>query len=482
MNVFTSENAFQKLFTSLDTDWSGVVECEEFVKLGQEAAVSHTVVEFIPLEEVAAVEFDLVPHDMASQISSPFKVSTRALFESRSVTGAESKDRIELRLLTVEGGVNKGRVYVFDLPVDQGRIWVDKLNKQFQEAKKRAERRNFRALYGDSTFQMVRARTRMTYESLTFQISISLVIMFGFLLDMVEAQVLPAKGSPTALKFVRMDMVVTGIFVVELFINVFVNSNERFRPFYSRAANWLDLIIVLISVANIVATFLNVELPNAKLLRIIRISRVVRVFKAFKGLQNLMDACICAFLPVCNTFVLLLVIASVYAILGTNFYAERLPAYFGSFQVSLFTMFEILMGNLGIARLMEGPGKTVWGFQEEEEEAGGAEVGTARREGGMITAPFEVAVFFVSFTLIAVVMMLNVVVAVLCDEFMQQVTRRKEEEANFVLSQQVCMSLSLSLSLSFFLFISLSRSLPQGERDICVYRMCSRTIECVILQ
>ena len=60
MNVFTSENAFQKLFTSLDTDWSGVVECEEFVKLGQEAAVSHTVVEFIPLEEVAAVEFDLV--------------------------------------------------------------------------------------------------------------------------------------------------------------------------------------------------------------------------------------------------------------------------------------------------------------------------------------------------------------------------------------------------------------------------------------
>ena len=36
---------------------------------------------------------------------------------------------------------------------------------------------------------MVRARTRMIYQSLTFQFSISLVIMFGFLLDMVEAQV-----------------------------------------------------------------------------------------------------------------------------------------------------------------------------------------------------------------------------------------------------------------------------------------------------
>ena len=38
------------------------------------------------------------------------------------------------------------------------------------------------------------------------------------------------------------------------------------------------------------------------------------------------------------------------------------------------------------------------------------------------------ALFFVTYILIAGVMLLNVVVAVLCDEFVQQVTRTQEEE------------------------------------------------------
>ena len=45
--------------------------------------------------------------------------------------------------------------------------------------------------------------------------------------------------------------------------------------------------------------------------------------------------------PVCNAFLMLLITASVYAVLGTYFFWQRSPEYFRQFSVSLFTMFQV---------------------------------------------------------------------------------------------------------------------------------------------
>ena len=197
---------------------------------------------------------------------------------------------------------------------------------------------------------------------------------------------------------------------------------------------------MLVSLANVILASWNIEMPNAKLLRLLRIGRIVRLFSTLKDFQKLITAMSAAILPVCNAFAILLVIAAVYAILGTNLFHADSPEYFATFHTSLFTMFQVLSGDSwasGVARSI---------FATKTRGRDGLEASDPA------TDPL-VALFFVSYILIASVMLLNVVVAVLLgessetwskprlrltqvgggvtyhlDEFVQSVTRAKEEE------------------------------------------------------
>ena len=52
--------------------------------------------------------------------------------------------------------------------------------------------------------------------------------MFCFGLDLTEAQLLPAKGSKLAMDLFIMDAVTTGLFTVELLMNVFAHRSVLF--------------------------------------------------------------------------------------------------------------------------------------------------------------------------------------------------------------------------------------------------------------
>lgn len=71
----------------------------------------------------------------------------------------------------------------------------------------------------------------------------------------------------------------------------------------------------------------------------------VRLFSALKDLNRLITAVSKAVVPVCNAFLILLIVAAMYAILGTSFFHHRTPKYFGDFLTSLFTMFQVLSGD-----------------------------------------------------------------------------------------------------------------------------------------
>ena len=86
---------------------------------------------------------------------------------------------------------------------------------------------------------------------------------------------MPAEGSSAEDVFINLDLIITLVFVVELLINIFAHSNDGFKPFYSRPANWFDAAIVAVSLANVILRSAGVELPNTKPLRLLRIGCVV---------------------------------------------------------------------------------------------------------------------------------------------------------------------------------------------------------------
>ena len=212
----------------------------------------------------------------------------------------------------------------------------------FNQAKQQAEYKAFMAKYGSSQFEVFRARTRIMHESDAFQMVLAVFIVSGFLIDIVEAQMMPDAASVEQRVFFELDLVVTGAFLIELLVNLFANSNDGFRPFYSRASNWFDTAITVVSIITVVFTLLGTKIPNAKLFRLLRIGRVFRLFRAFKSLQQLIDACTSAIVPVCNAFFILLIISAVYAILGTSVFSETAPEYFANFHTSLYTMWVMI--------------------------------------------------------------------------------------------------------------------------------------------
>jgi hypothetical protein len=105
-------------------------------------------------------------------------------------------------------------------------------------------------------------------------------------------------------------------------------------------------------------------------------SRVIRLFSALKDLQKILNACSSAVIPVCNAFMILLIIASVYAIVGTTFFYDTSPEYFANFHTSLFTMFQVrVVLGLGCrfrfqvrstrARARAAPALVVWASEGE---------------------------------------------------------------------------------------------------------------------
>ena len=214
---------------------------------------------------------------------------------------------------------------------------------------------------------------------------------------------LPEHGSNAEMTFFFIDAVITSLFTLELIMNIFCHSHNFVADFLCSVSNWFDALIVLASLSNVIF-FLLMDagsvspIPNAKLFRMIRLGRVVRLFSQFKSLQKLINAVSSAILPVCNAFLLLLIIAAVYAILGTYFFRDKQPLYFRDFLTSLFTMFQVLSGDSWASNV----GRSM--FSKCVETADGDK--DCKTET-------DVAFFFISYLLIASIMLLNVVVAVL---------------------------------------------------------------------
>jgi len=166
-----------------------------------------------------------------------------------------------------------------------------------------------------------------------------------------------------------------------------------------------DLLVVAVS---IVALILK-DAPGFSLLRLVRVFRVVRVVRRLQSLRRIVNSLASSIVPMCSAFSVLFLVTSIYAVVAVDLFGEENPVYFGSYSASLFTMFQVCT------------------FDNWAD-------GISRDEDGSVT--FRAAVFFVSFVIIVGWVILNIVVAVLLDEFVESVTKDRNEEIEKVLAQE----------------------------------------------
>lgn len=102
-----------------------------------------------------------------------------------------------------------------------------------EDAKKWHQEKLLRASVGTSALAQWRHRTNQWYESTGPQLFVGFLIVCSFIVDIAEAEIVPAEGSEEEFAFLIVSIVFTSLFTIELVINLFARSKDFFRPFFA---------------------------------------------------------------------------------------------------------------------------------------------------------------------------------------------------------------------------------------------------------
>ena len=245
-----------------------------------------------------------------------------------------------------------------------------------------------------------RRLARAIFESNSVQYFIGLAIFLAYVQAIAAAQALPQKGSVSEKWFFAFECLFTAVFTFELFLNAFGNW---WRPFVSDWWNWFDTVVVAVCIVSAIVP----GLPAVNVLRLLRVFKMVRLFRKLTALRILLNALSSSVVPVLYSFMILLLVSSLYAVLSTDLFGGIDFENFGSFMRSLFSLFQIATGDSWASVIVRG---VMTQYEPDMQKAG------------------LTGLFFVSYVLIVGIVLINVVVAVLLDEFISTVAREKLED------------------------------------------------------
>ena len=130
--------------------------------------------------------------------------------------------------------------------------------------------------------------------------------------------------------FVGLDITILFIFTIEIILKLVVSRQNFFKDGW----NIFDFVIVFGSLVLYNTHFVGV-------LRILRVLRVLRTISIVPSLKRLTKALFLAIPAIGSVTVLMGIIFYVYAIIGTNFFADISPEYFGNVGLSALTLFQV---------------------------------------------------------------------------------------------------------------------------------------------
>ena len=138
-----------------------------------------------------------------------------------------------------------------------------------------------------------------------------------------------------------LDMVIIGIFTIEILLRIYVHKWTFFKDPWSL----FDFFVVSISL-----------IPAGEALSVLRVLRVLRLFRLLTIVpqMRLIISAILSVIPgMASVSLVLLLFFYVFAIIATNLFSATFPQWFGTLGESMYTLFQIMTlesWSMGIAR------------------------------------------------------------------------------------------------------------------------------------
>jgi hypothetical protein len=271
-----------------------------------------------------------------------------------------------------------------------------------------------------SLAETLQLSVRSLMESNQMQIGVSMLLLINFIMSIVQSELgLNSSNSDTGKaalvnKLDYVEMAFTFIYTVELLLNMWAGW---FWDFFSSGWSWFDLIIVVLSLVDTGFVLAGSRGKSLSVMRLLRVFRVVRIFNKLEDMKRILSANVTAFGPVLNAFLLFMVVVAIYAVIAVNIFNTNGDApdckgnsgCFSSFSKSFYSLLGVASGESWTTYMHNMKGKD-----------------------GNVTTP--VALFFVSFTILVSIVALNIIVAVLLENFVSSMnkhdaTQRISEEA-----------------------------------------------------
>jgi len=115
--------------------------------------------------------------------------------------------------------------------------------------------------------------------SLFYQATVAVIVITAFWVDVIETQIMPhvmladddPRNSVEFALFLWIDITITSFFTIDLAANIFGNSDNLLQGFCKKFMNWLDVVVVVASIACVVLAALGHEPFPLKIIRLVRV-------------------------------------------------------------------------------------------------------------------------------------------------------------------------------------------------------------------
>ena len=232
--------------------------------------------------------------------------------------------------------------------------------------------------------------TQRIVDSRPFRATIIAVILFAGVLAGVETDAALVARHGALLH--ALDAAVLAIFIAEIALKLAAHGRRPLDYFRDRW-NVFDFTIVVLCV-------LPVGGPFAAVLRLVRTLRLLRLVTALPKLQLLVGALLKSLSSMGYVGLLLGLIFYIYAVTGVHLFGQASPAYFGSLQAALLSLFQMI--TLDDWRTMY--------------------------DGAQTAAPFAATPYFVSFILLGTMIMLNLFIGIVMNSMSEMHAELDEQK------------------------------------------------------
>ena len=207
------------------------------------------------------------------------------------------------------------------------------------------------------------------------------------------------------------NLIFYGIFLLEAILkNLALGPTEYFKDMWNR----FDMFIVCLSTVGVIMELVLTASPAVSIFRILRLARLLRMVKKAKGIKRILRTLLLSLPSMMNVAGILFLMFFVYAVLGVKLFA-KLRRGGPDDAMGRYANFE----NFGFSLLLLLRMTTGEAWQSVLKEASVEPPHACSEHLGNCGHPFIAVVYFCSFTLAGMYVLLNLFIAVILDAFSQ---------------------------------------------------------------